>query len=340
MSAPPATRADVAFDLSRNEIPHGVPPGVRAAVRAELDRLARYPEPLARELCAAVAEHLGVAETEVFAGHGSSGALTTALRLVSWPGADVVFATPSFTGYDALVRAAGARPRPVPGRPGAWQPLAAMGAAIDADTVAVIVTSPHNPSGEAVRADALAAFLEQVPAAVLVVLDEAYLDFDQDYQRADILALVAAHPNLVVTRSFSKAHGLAALRVGYGVGHPRLMRRLRATLVAYDVGTLGSVAAVASLGYPDELAGRVARVRAVRTELVAVARAAGFAAPDPYGNFVWLPTADSVALTSAFAANGVAVCDYPGLGVRITATTPASVAAVAEVLDRFARRGR
>ncbi|WP_051027111.1 pyridoxal phosphate-dependent aminotransferase [Nocardia higoensis] len=332
------TAAGMRFNLSRNEIPYRPLPGVRAAVEAQIDHLACYPDPLARELGAAIAADLGVAETCVLPGHGSTGALITVLRAVRRPEATVAFATPGFTGYGAIVRAAGADPRPVAGRRGGWQPLDAMAAAVRADrnTVAVILTSPHNPSGEVVRAAELEAFVRMVPPTVLVILDEAYLDFDEGYEPAAILAATSRHPNLVLTRSFSKAHGLAALRVGYAVGQPDFLRTARAEMVAYDIGSSASLAAIASLRHPRELAERVAEVRAVRDTLLTVVRRSGYPAPASFGNFVWLPTVGTAPLSAAFAARGVSVCEYPALGIRITAATAQSVAAVSGVLEAFA----
>ncbi|GAB2662335.1 pyridoxal phosphate-dependent aminotransferase [Nocardia goodfellowii] len=325
-----------AYDLAGNELPYGPLPGVRAAVEAQISALARYPDPFAARLCASIAAAVGVPATMIFAGHGSSDALTTVLRSAARPDATVVYAAPGFTGYDALIAAAGLKSAPVAGGPGGWQPLGAMLSAIRADTAAVIVTTPHNPSGEVVRAAPLAAFLRAVPASTLVVLDEAYLDFDEGYEADGILALIFEFPNFVVTRSFSKAHGLAALRVGYAIGHLKLMRRLRRRLVAYSVGTAGAAAAIASLSHPRELAARVSEVRSARADLVAVGRQHGYSVPDSFGNFIWLPDRRPERLVAAFAAEGIAVQKFPGAGVRITATTVAAVAAVSEALARFA----
>ncbi|MFC8528647.1 pyridoxal phosphate-dependent aminotransferase [Nocardia sp. NPDC057227] len=321
------------LDLANNELSHGPLPGVRDAVVAELDRIARYPDPMAERLCAEIAARLDISTDRVFAGHGSSAVLEAILRLVARPWSHVVYAAPGFTGYQVLVRAAGASPRPVPGHSGAWQPLDTLATAVGPDTCAVLLTSPHNPSGETVRAAAVADFIDRIPATILVVLDEAYIDFDEYHRDADTLALLAGYPNLVVTRTFSKAHGLAGLRVGYAVGDRALIGRLHATALPYEVGRLAATAAITSLRLPEQLSRRVADVQRARYALITLGRQHGYPVPASYGNFVWLPTPSPHRLVTTLAAHGIAVREFPADGIRITATSASDVAAISHALE-------
>ncbi|GAB0102095.1 histidinol-phosphate transaminase [Nocardia sp. JMUB6875] len=325
------------LDLANNELAYGPLPGVRDAVADELDRIARYPDPMAERLCAEITAHLDISPDRVFAGHGSAAVIESILRLVARPWSDVVYAVPGFAGYETLIRAAGASPRPVPGHLGAWQPLDALAAAVGPDTCAVLLNSPHNPSGEAVRAAAVADFIDRIPATTLVVLDEAYLDFDEFHRDADTLALLSAHPNLVATRTFSKAHGLAGLRVGYALGDLALIGRLRAVALPFEVGRLASAAAIASLGLAEQLRRRAAEVRAARTALADLGRAHGYPVPASNGNFVWLPTPSPHRLVATLAAYGIAVREFPSEGIRITATSVSDVEAISHALDHRTR---
>jgi histidinol-phosphate aminotransferase len=185
-----------------------------------------------------------------------------------------------------------------------------MAAAITERTRLVLVCSPNNPTGTAVRRAELTRFLDRVPADVVVVLDEAYLEFVRDADVPDGVAeIYRDRPNVLVLRTFSKAYGLAGLRVGYAVAHTPVADALRATAHPFSITDVAQQAAIASLAAQDELLARVAGLVAERDRVTAALRAQGHRIPDTQGNFVWLPLG---AATPAF----VAACEAAGIVVR------------------------
>jgi histidinol-phosphate aminotransferase len=208
-----------------------------------------------------------------------------------------VLGWPSFGLYALQVRVAGATAIPVP-LDGHTFDLRAMLAAITHRTRLIFVCNPNNPTSTAVDPDALARFVDAVPPQILVVIDEAYVEYIRDGARPDSLGLVRAHNNVVVLRTFSKAYGLAGLRVGYAVGHPEVINALDKAYVPFSVTSIAQAAAIASLDASDELRARTDAVVAERIRVGSALRDAGFTSPPSQTNFVWLPlgarTADFV----------------------------------------------
>ena len=244
-------------------------------------------------------------------------------------GDEVVTAWRSFEAYPILVRLQGAVHVTVPVTADGRHDLPAMAAAITERTRAVVVCSPNNPTGTAVRGRELETFLDAVPGHVLVVLDEAYVEFVRQDDPVDAGAVLAARPNVVVLRTFSKAYGLAGLRVGYAVAEPGIASAVRTASTPFGVNHLAQVGALASLAAEAELLERVDVLAAERERFAAALRAQGWAVPDAQGNFVWLPTAGRTAeLAAAAAAGGVLVRPFAGEGLRVSVGTP-------EADDRF-----
>jgi histidinol-phosphate aminotransferase len=234
-------------------------------------------------------------------------------------GDEVVYPWRSFEAYPIAVAVAGGMSVPVPVTDDGRLDLSAMAAAVTPRTRAVLVCTPNNPTGPAVRADELAAFLDAVPRNVLVVLDEAYVEFVRDPLAADGLATFAAHPNVVVLRTFSKAYGLAGLRVGFAVARPRLASGIRAVSTPFGVSHVAQLAALASLAAIGELRERVEAIVDERTRMLAGLWAQGWSVPDSQANFVWLPLGDrAVAFAAAAAQAGVVVRPFAGDGVRVS----------------------
>ena len=197
--------------------------------------------------------------------------------------------------------------------------LSSLAAAIDADTKLAFVTNPNNPTGTVVSTDEIIAFLNSVPSTCLVVLDEAYSEFVTDERVTDSTLLLTDHPNLVITRTFSKAHGLAGLRVGYALGHPEVIGMIDRSLVPFAVNELAQRAARASIDAASEMRARVAEVVIERARVTGILRDAGWNIPEPQGNFVWLPVAaDATALGSDLERRGVVTRAFAGVGVRVT----------------------
>ncbi|MCL2423283.1 MAG: aminotransferase class I/II-fold pyridoxal phosphate-dependent enzyme, partial [Micrococcales bacterium] len=210
--------------------------------------------------------------------------------------------------------------------------LPALAAAVTDRTRMVMVCSPNNPTGPAVHADELGALLAAVPPDVVVLYDEAYLEFVRDPQAVDGVDVLAEHPNVVLLRTFSKAYGLAGLRVGYAVARPRLATAIRKTVTPFEVSSLAQRAAVASLAATDELTRRVDGIVAERTRLVAALRDQGWTVPDTQANFVWLPLGDRTATFAAHCASaGLLVRPFAGEGVRITVAEPEATTALLDL---------
>ncbi|TLM82648.1 histidinol-phosphate transaminase [Pseudarthrobacter sp. NamE2] len=305
--------------LASNES-HFVPlPSVVDAISAETARIHRYPNMGVVDAREAIARHHGVSPEEVAAGPGSSGVLQQIIFAVCDAGDEVVFAWRSFEAYPILVTIAGARPVPVPLLDNEHHDLEAMAAAITDRTRLVLLCSPNNPTGVAIAAGALEDFLSKVPPHVLVVLDEAYIEFQRG-PGVDFLELYRRYPNLCILRTFSKAYGLAGLRIGYAIARPSLAEGLRRTAIPFGVNRMAQAAAVASLAAEDEIAARTEAVALERTRVIGALRSFGWEVPDSQANFYWLRASDELReqLLAALSEADILARGYAGDGVRIT----------------------
>jgi len=325
-----------AFKLSSNENPFPPLPSVVAAIVDGAADVNRYPDMYATELTEAIAASLGVKPASVVTGCGSVAVLGHVLAAVCGAGDDVVFGWRSFEAYPIAVALAGASATPVPVADDGRLDLVAMAAAVTERTRVVLVCTPNNPTGPAVRAAELETFLATVPRDVLVVLDEAYVEFVRDPEAPDARAVFAAHPNVVVLRTFSKAYGLAGLRVGFAVARPRLANGIRAASTPFGVSHLAQLAALASLREKDELLARVDAIVAERGRMLAALRAQGWAVPDSEANFVWFPLGDrATAFAAAAARAGVLVRPFAREGVRVSVGETEATDLLLEVTENW-----
>ena len=316
-----------AFKLSSNENPFDPLPGVLERVQAST-ALNRYPDASAARLRARLAERFGVGPEGIHIGAGSVSILAQLVLATSGPGDEVIYAWRSFEAYPWLAVVAGATAVQVPLAPGARHDLDAMAAAITERTRAIIVCSPNNPTGPVVTQAEFDGFVARVPADVLVILDEAYSEFVTDPDAVDGARVLAngSRPNVVVLRTFSKAYGLAALRVGYAVGHPRVLDAARSTAIPLSVTAHAEEAALASLDAEGELLERVHVIAERRDRLADGLRRAGWNVPEAQGNFVWLPAGDETAtFAAAFEEAGLIVRPFAGDGIRISVGEEESV---------------
>jgi len=314
-----ASGAERAFKLSSNENPFPPLPGVLAAIADAAPEVNRYPDMYATELCGALARRCGVDRARVVVGCGSVALLGHLLAVTCDPGDEVVYAWRSFEAYPIYVQLSGATAVRVPVTDEGRLDLPAMAAAVTERTRVVLICSPNNPTGPAVRAAELEAFLDAVPPTVVVALDEAYVEFVRDPEAPDALAIAAARPNVVVLRTFSKAYGLAGLRVGYAVAEERLANALRIASTPFGVSNVAQRAALAALEEDDEAQERVDWIVAERGRVVAALRAQGWVLPESQANFVWLPLgADTVARAQEAEAARVIVRPFAGDGMRVT----------------------
>ncbi|WP_291045459.1 histidinol-phosphate transaminase [Herbiconiux sp.] len=328
--------------LASNESHYPPLPSVLEEVARAAAELHRYPDNGALDLREELATSLSVSADEVVPGQvvvgaGSTGVLQQIITAHCDAGDEVVFAWRSFELYPLLVQLAGAVPVPVPLDPFDRHDLAAMSAAVTDRTRVVLVCNPNNPTGTALSPAELEAFLAAVPPHVLVVLDEAYLEYSSAGP-TDAIGLLRRHPNVCVVRTFSKAHGLAGLRVGYAVAAEPVADALRRAGMPFTVSALAQRAAIASLAARDELQERVALVRSERARVLAALRALGFTAPDSETNFVWLRLGDTgrERALGLLAEADILARGFAGDGLRITLADPATNDRVLATLARFA----
>ncbi|MET0829842.1 MAG: histidinol-phosphate transaminase [Microbacterium sp.] len=322
-----------AFKLSSNENPFDPLPGVLEAVQAAT-AFNRYPDATAGRLRGRLAERFGVEDGSVHVAAGSVSILAQLVLATSGPGDEVVFAWRSFEAYPWLAIVAGAAPVLVPLTADARHDLPAMAAAITSRTRAIIVCSPNNPTGPIVTQAEFDEFLAVVPRDILVILDEAYAEFVTDPDAVDGLRVLGTdgHPNVVALRTFSKAFGLAGLRIGYAIGHPRILDAARSTSIPLSVTAQAEVAALASLDAEEALLDRVRTIAERRDRLARALRDAGWRVPAAQGNFVWLPGGDeTLEIAEAFDGAGLIVRPFAGDGLRISVGEEDSVEKVLRI---------
>jgi histidinol-phosphate aminotransferase len=302
----------------------------------------RYPDMGNVAMTAAVADRLGVRANQLAFGTGSVAVLYHLLQATCEAGDEVVYAWRSFEAYPIAVQITGATPVPVPLGPGAVHDLAAMRAAITPATRAVLLCTPNNPTGPALPHAEVSDFVDDVPDHVLVVLDEAYVEFVTRSDPLRGLEVLGDRPNVVVLRTFSKAYGLAGFRVGYCVAWPALATAVRAVALPFGVSVPAQAAVLASLDAEPQLLERVTELVGRRDRLADGLRELGFVVPDPQGNFVWLPTGPrTTALAETFGAAGLSVRPFAAGddqdGIRITVGEPEANERVLEVAATLPR---
>ncbi|MFL0565203.1 histidinol-phosphate transaminase [Microbacterium sp. 179-I 1D1 NHS] len=321
-----------AYKLSSNENPFDPLPGVVAAVR---DAVAfnRYPDALAGRLRARLAERFGVTDDRIHIAAGSVSILYQLAQAAASVGDEIVLPWRSFEAYPGIVTVTGATPVMVPLNDDAAVDLPALAAAVTERTRAVFVCTPNNPTGAVVTQADFDAFVAAVPSDVLIVLDEAYVEFVTDAAAVKGEQVIAAgHDNVVILRTFSKAYGLAGLRIGYAVGHPRILDAARSAGIPLSVTAQAEAAALASLDAEGELRERVAVVAERRDRLIVRLRENGWDVPTAQGNFVWLPAGErSLDVAAAFEAADLVVRPFAGDGVRVSVGEDESIDRVVEV---------
>jgi histidinol-phosphate aminotransferase len=334
----PAAAEGQAHKLSSNESPYGPLPSV-AEVIAEAGREAhRYPDNGAEALTAALARRFSVPPDHIAVGCGSVGVLKQLIEAVADPGTEVLYAWRSFEAYPPLADLAGVVSVRVPLQ-GETHDLEAMAAAVTPRTRLVLVCNPNNPTGTVVGTRQLTEFLDQVPGDCLVVLDEAYREYVRDASVPDGLSLYRDRPNVAVLRTFSKAYGLAGLRVGFMIGHPQAAVAVRKTMLPFTVNAVAQAAAVASLAAEAELLERVESVVKERDRVRETLLSDKWTVPPTEANFVWLRLGEhTTAFAEACENQGAAVRPYPGEGVRVSIGSPEANDAFLAIARAFPHR--
>lgn len=336
---PPAPREGMTvYKLSSNENPYPPLPGVVEAAAAAAGRMNRYPDMGCSELYAALSARLGVPTGHLSVATGSVALIYQLLQAFCDPGDEVVYAWRSFEAYPIGAAAAAATSVRVPVLPDGRHDLDAMMAAVTDRTKVVLICTPNNPTGPAVTQAELDAFLTAVPSHVLVVVDEAYVEFVRMVDPVDGIATYRDHDNVLLTRTFSKAYGLAGLRVGYAVGPEPIAAALRAVSLPFGISSVAQAAAVASLLAEEELLARVASLVQERARVVQGLHDVGWDVPEPQGNFVWFDLGDRTADFAAAADDlGIVVRPFAGEGARVSIGEPEANDRVIELARGFPR---
>ena len=318
--------------LSLNENPFPPLPAVRSALIRSIDAANRYPEFLPERLRCLIADHIGVDADQVVLGAGATGVVMQVLLALTYPGDTIVMASPTFDGYPIFTQIARLVSATVPLDKHGHHDLDAMADAAARARV-VVLCRPHNPTGTLEPVSEVTRFLRRIAPDTIVVLDEAYIEFVAPERRIDAAALIARFPNVVVVRTFSKAYGLAGLRIGYGVGSAALTRALWTNQLPFGMAITSLLAVAASYAAERQLLHRVRLITAERRYLGVRLSAMGVYSTDAHANFVYLPPQGRL-WREVFANTGLRIRHYADGGARITVggreSTMAVLSAVAK----------
>ncbi|KAI5916192.1 histidinol-phosphate transaminase [Thauera sp. 2A1] len=323
--------------LASNENPLGMSAAAREAAKRALCEGARYPDGSAFAFKAALCRKFGVRQEQLVVGNGSNDVLEIAAQAFLAPGLSAVYAQHAFAVYPLATNARGARGIEVPAK-NFGHDLDAMAAAISPDTRMVFIANPNNPTGTFIPGPQLEAFLRKVPQDVLVVLDEAYTEYLADDQRYDAIAWLERYPNLLVSRTLSKAYGLAGLRVGYAIAHPEVADLMNRVRQPFNVSSIALAAAEAVLA-DDEFLARSADInRRGMAQLTAAFAALGLEWIPSAGNFVTVKVGDAAAVNQSLLRQGVIVRPIAGYGMphwlRVSIGLPEENARFIEALEQ------
>lgn len=320
---PVAVDGLASYKLSSNENPLPPLPAVLEAISRQTD-FNRYPDPLSSRLRAALADFLDVPAEDIVTGAGSLGALNQLLSTFAGQNDDgkadeVIYAWRSFEAYPISVGLTGAESVRIPLTADGRHDLDAMAAAVTASTRVVLLCTPNNPTGPILTTAETERFIKAVPSDVVVVIDEAYQEFVRAADAVDGIAMYRKYPNVVVLRTFSKAHGLAGLRVGYSVSNPELTQHLRIAATPFAVSQIAEQAAIVSLQNYPLVVERVQSLVDERTRVTSGLRELGWYVPEAQGNFVWLGLGgDSTEFAELAGAQALSVRAFGDEGVRVS----------------------
>jgi histidinol-phosphate aminotransferase len=339
--APEAIASGEIAQLASNESPFPPHPKVVEAIREAAAAMNRYPDPDATLLRGRIAERYETEPGRIAVGNGSCEILLAAAEALCEPGAEILYAWPSFSIYPYLAALTGAREVRVPLAEGDVHDLEAMAAEVTAATQLAVVCNPNNPTGTHLPAAKVAAFCERLPSHVTIALDEAYVEFQTDDDPDATVDLLAEHPNLVVLRTFSKVYGLAGLRVGYAIGSAKFRAAVDAVRQPFSVNALAQTAGAEALLHPDDVVRRVENTVAERIRVEEALHEIGLRTAETQANFSWvdLGEAEEDEVVAGLAERSIAVRPGTPLGdpghIRVTYGTPVEndrfLAAIAEL---------
>jgi len=313
--------------LHLNESPFRPLPSVVRAIAEELDTINRYPPffPTSAQEC--LADWLNLQPSNIITGNGSVGVALQVLE-ASHP-SRVVYSVPTFEGYPLLADMVGSEKLPVPVDVDGVQDLDALAAGAGPSNATIVLCNPHNPTGTVLKPTEIARFLKMLPDSLTIIIDEAYIEFADQRFRCDLRELLSCHPRVVVLRTFSKAYGLAGMRIGYGIANPDFAKHVQGRALPFGFSTIAQVAMEASIAAHDELQARVEAVRSERLALRSDLRRFGLRVFSSQTNFLWLPWEDGApGWAQRLDGGGVQVKTYPEQGVRLSIGDEAANAVV------------
>jgi len=338
-ASPLAAEIDDAFPdavdphaLSLNENPFPPLPAVRSVLIRSIDAANRYPEFLPERLRGLIAGRIGVPADQVVLGAGATGVVLQSLQALTVPGDVIAMSSPTFDGYPIIAQMARLRSVTVALDEYGHNDLDGLADAA-AEARVVVVCRPHNPTGTLEPTAQLLRFLLRVPRETIVLLDEAYIEFAAPEHRIDIAALVGRFPNVVVVRTFSKAYGLAGLRIGYGLASDELARMLWSQQLPFGIAMTSLPAVAASYIAEDQLLQRIRLITAERCHLRMRLSSLGIYTTEAHANFVYLPSRGRL-WREVFADSGLHVRCYADGGARITVGSRASTQAVLSAVGK------
>jgi histidinol-phosphate aminotransferase len=324
--------------LFANESPYAPIPSVTAAISEAASAINRYPTPLLRSAAAfAIADRHDIDYRRISLGAGSMSLVHGLVHLVTEKGDEALQASPCYRAFADAVAVAGAELVSV-GLNEHRHDLDAIAAAITPRTRVIYLNNPNNPTGAVIRRRELEAFMDRVPAEVLLILDEVYIDFAGDPDVASGIELAAGRDNVAVVRSFSKAYGLAGLRVGYSATNPEIAEILNRVLVPFSVSGIALAAAGAALrdGAAGEVKDRISRTVSERARVASELERLGLTVTPSGANFLYMPLGERASLlVETAAARGIEILLFPG-AARVTIGAPAENDAFLDVASQFA----
>ena len=318
----PGRKTPGAVILASNESPYGLLPSVAAVLAEHAAGVSRYPDMASAQLIEAIAAHHGVAPDRIAVGAGSVEVCSQIASAAVEGGDEVIFGWRAFEAYPIITAVVGGNAVRVPLTADAMHDVDAMVAAVTRRTRLVFLCNPNNPTGTAVGGDDMLRLADGIPSDVLLVVDEAYREYVDPQRVPDAFALLGERPNVVVTRTFSKAYALAGLRVGYCLAAPEVAAAVRKCQVPFSVSGLAQQAAIAALGDVEEVNRRAKLTVAERERVRAALLDAGYAVPASEANFVWLQLGErSASFAAACLEAAIVVRPFPEEGVRVTIGT-------------------
>lgn len=307
------------YKLSSNENPFTPLDSVTEALAPALQRINRYPDMRGTAVVERLAQEIGVTTANIQLGCGSTEVITQLVDFVAGAGDEVIYPWRSFEAYPIIVTGAGATSVQVPLTAAGTHDIDAMIAAVTDRTRLVIVNNPNNPTSTSVTDEQARKLLDAVPNDVVVLFDEAYFQFNADTDTSVAMDLFREYPNVVVAHTFSKAYGLAGLRIGYAVGPEEIIEGMSKVALPFGVSDIAQTAALASLDAYDELSERVRVLVSERSRVMTALEDQGWHIPEPQANFFWIPFgAKTAQAAERFTQAGLSVRVFEPEGIRIS----------------------